>query len=149
MDTGASIQEKKMIILNEHDGGLNKRKPSTIEESVRNLSRSSLRTLYAWVPHVSLPLPQRFAWEHGQSSDSSYPRGNKRKMTKVYHSLPMSYRELLPILIKNYGISVIPTRPRSLHIWKSTMSMPNVNTMEELEGILRRIARSLKTKSRP
>ena len=29
-------------------------------------------------------------------------------MIKVYHSLPMTYRELLPILIQNYGISVLP-----------------------------------------
>ena len=47
MDTRASIQEKKMIIFNEHNRGLNKRKPSAIEESVENLSRSSLRTPYA------------------------------------------------------------------------------------------------------
>ena len=33
-------------------------------------------------------------------------------MTKVYNSLPMSYGELLPVLIQNYGISVIPARPR-------------------------------------
>ena len=33
-------------------------------------------------------------------------------MTKVYHTLPMSYGELLPILIQNYRISVIPARPR-------------------------------------
>ena len=30
----------------------------------------------------------------------------------MYHSLQMSYRELLPILIQNYGISVILARPR-------------------------------------
>ena len=112
MDTGASIQEKKMIILNEHNRGLNKRKPSVVEESVGNLSRSSLCTSYAWVPGSVFPPPQRFAREHGQGSDSSYRRGNKRKKTKVYHSLSMSYRELLPILIQNYGISVILARPR-------------------------------------
>ena len=50
VDTEASIQEKKMIILNEHNGGLNKRKPSTIEEFGRNLSRSSLYTPYTQVP---------------------------------------------------------------------------------------------------
>ena len=59
VEIGASIQEKKMIILNEHNGGLNKRKPSAIEESVGNLSRS-LRTPYARVPQVDLPPPQRF-----------------------------------------------------------------------------------------
>ena len=30
----------------------------------------------------------------------------------MYHPLPMSYTELLPILIQNYGISAIPARPR-------------------------------------
>ena len=73
MDTGAIIQEKKMIILNEHDGGLNKRKPSAIEESIGNLSRSSLRIPYARVPQVGLSPSQRFAREHGQGFDSSYP----------------------------------------------------------------------------
>ena len=34
------------------------------------------------------------------------------KRTKVYHPFPMSYTELLPILIQNYGISAIPARPR-------------------------------------
>ena len=112
MDTGASIQEKKMIILNEHNGGLNKRKPSAIEESVGNLSRSSLCTPYAQVPYVGLPLSQRFASKCDQESDSSYPRDNKRKRIKVYHSLPMTYGELLPMLIHNYRIFVIPARPK-------------------------------------
>ena len=57
VDTGASIQETKMIILNEHNGGLSKRKPNAIEESVWNLSRSSLRTPYARVPQVGFPPP--------------------------------------------------------------------------------------------
>ena len=57
MDTEAGIQEKKMIIFNEHNGGLNKRKPSAMEESVGNLSHSSLRTPYARVPQVGLPPP--------------------------------------------------------------------------------------------
>ena len=30
----------------------------------------------------------------------------------MYHPLPMSYTELLPILIQNYEISAIPARPR-------------------------------------
>ena len=33
-------------------------------------------------------------------------------MTKVYHALPMTYRELLLVLIQNYGIFVIPVKPR-------------------------------------
>ena len=35
-----------------------------------------------------------------------------KKRAKVYHSLPMSYGELLPVLIQNYGISVTPVKPR-------------------------------------
>ena len=73
VDTGASIEEKKMIIFNEHDEGLNKRKSSAIEESVGNISYSSLRTLYARIPQVGLPPPQKFARERGQGFDSSYP----------------------------------------------------------------------------
>ena len=111
MDIGASIQEKKRIIFNEHDGGLNKGKPSTIEESIRNLSRL-LCIPYARVPQVDFPPPQRFARERGQEFDSSYPQGNKRKRTKVYHSFPMIYRELLLVLIENYRISIIPSRSR-------------------------------------
>ena len=38
--------------------------------------------------------------------------GNKRKRTKVYHSLLMTYGELFPKLIQNYGIFVIPARPK-------------------------------------
>ena len=79
VDTEASIQEKKKIIFNEHDEGLNKRKPSAIEEFVENLSRSSLCTSYARVPQADLPPSQRFAREHGQKSDSSYPGGIKEK----------------------------------------------------------------------
>ena len=30
----------------------------------------------------------------------------------MYHALPMTYGELLPVLIQNYGISVIPAKPR-------------------------------------
>ena len=33
-------------------------------------------------------------------------------MTKVYHALLMTYGELLPVLIQNYRISVIPAKPR-------------------------------------
>ena len=44
--------------------------------------------------------------------DSRYYQNKKRKRTKVYHALPMSYGELLPVLVQNYGIFVIPARPR-------------------------------------
>ena len=48
----------------------------------------------------------------------------------------MSYTELLPILIQNYGISAILQGLGDLHIQKIMMSILSVNTMEEL-GALR------------
>ena len=47
----------------------------------------------------------------------------------------MSYTELLPILIQNYGISAILQGLGDLHIQKSMMSMLSVNTMEELGAL--------------
>ena len=67
---------------------------------------------YTQVPFVGLQSPQRFAHEYDQGFDPGYYQSKKRKRTKVYHPLPMSYIELLPTLIQNYGISVIPARPR-------------------------------------
>ena len=61
----------------------------------------------------------------------------------------MSYIELFPIFIQNYGIFVIPEGLEDFHIQKDTMSMPYVNTTEELEGILWKIARLWKTKFNP
>ena len=78
----------------------------TRDELVKNHPRSSL------VPLVDLHSPQRFIQECDQEFDSSYPRGNKRKRIKVYHSLPMTYKKLLPVLIQNYGIPIIPVRLR-------------------------------------
>ena len=77
------------------------------------------------------------------------PEAIKRKKTKVYHSLPMSYGELLSVLIQNYEISVIPVRPRDLHIQKDMMAMPYMNTMEEWEDISWRIARPSKIRFNP
>ena len=97
------------------------------DEPVKDHPRSSL---YVQVPLVDLHLPQRFARERDQKFDSSYPRGNKRKRTKVYHSLPMTYRELLLVLIQNYEISVILARPRR----PSYPKRYDVNTKCEYHG---------------
>ena len=115
MDTRASTMEKKRIILDKcvqtvfGERGSKKRSHMTWDEPVKNHPCSSL---YAQVPLADLYSPQRFARECGQESDSSYLGDNKRKRTKVYHSLPMTYRELLHVLIQNYEIFVIPARPR-------------------------------------
>ena len=79
-------------------------------ESVRNLFHS--RTPCTQVPPIKCLSPQVSAWKNSQGSDLGYYQNKKRKKTKVYHSLPMSYIELLPLLIQNYGIFVILARPR-------------------------------------
>ena len=104
---------------------------------------------YAQVPLIDFLSPQKFVRKHDRDFDSSYPRGNKEKRAKVYHSLPMFYEELLPVLIWNYGIFVIPAKPRRPHIQKDTMSMPYVNIMKDFEGISWRIARPSKTRFNP
>ena len=114
-DTGASILEKKGIIFDKHVQMMsmergNKRKSCIMpDESVNNLLYTSPNALV----HCNQgPPPQMITQGHGKEIDSSYSRSNKRKRIKVYHSLPMTYRELLPILIQNYGISVLPAKPR-------------------------------------
>ena len=112
MDTGASKEERKRFIPDEHVqamSGEKKRSHTIREEPVKNHPRSPG---YAQVPFAGLQSPQRFAQEYDQGSDPGYYQSKKRKRTKVYHPLPMSYIELLPILIQNYGISAIPARPR-------------------------------------
>ena len=112
MDTGASTKERKRFVPDEHVqamSGEKKRSHATREEPVKNHLRSPR---YAQIPFADLQSPQRFAQEYDQGSDPGFYQSKKRKRTKMYHSLPMSYTELLPLLIQNYGISAIPARPR-------------------------------------
>ena len=119
VDIGASMREKKRIVPDEHvqtmfreERGGKRRSHTTREEPVKNHPRSPG---YAQVPFDGLRSPQRFAQKYDQGSqrsDPGYYQSKKRKKTKVCHSLLMSYTELLPILIQNYGISVTPIRPR-------------------------------------
>ena len=116
VNTRASMREKKRIVSDEHVQTMSreereskKRSHTTREEPVKNHSCSPG---YAQVPLTDLHSPKRFAQEYDQESDSGYYQSKKRKRTKVYHTLPMSYGELLPILVQNYGISVIPARSR-------------------------------------
>ena len=81
----------------------------TWEEPVKNHPCSPR---YAQVPLAGLYSPKRFAQEYDQESDSGYYQSKKRKRTKMYHTLSMSYEELLPILVQNYEISIISARPR-------------------------------------
>ena len=148
VDTKASMMEKKRIVPDEHiqamsreERGSKRRSHTTWEEPVKNHPCSPR---YAQVPLADLHSPKRFAQEYDQASDSGNYQSKKRKRTKVYHS--MSYTELLPLLIQNYRISVIPARARRSPYPKKYMSMLNVNTMEELWGTPWRIARLSKTR---
>ena len=88
----------------------NKRKSCRIlDEPVNNLFHTS--------PHTSVhcnqgPSSQVITQGHGKKIDSSYSQITKRKKIKVYHSFPMTYRELLLILIQNYRIFVLLAKPR-------------------------------------
>ena len=110
------MREKKRIVPNEHvqtmsgeEGGSKRRSHMAREEPVKNHPRSPR---YAQVSFVGLQSPQKLAQKYNQGSDPGYYESKKRKRTKVYYPLSMSYTELLPILIQNYEISAIPARPR-------------------------------------
>ena len=115
MDTEASILEKKGIVFDDHVQTMtmergNKRKACMMpDELVNNLFHTSPHALIHWNQG---PPPQMITQGHGKEIDSSYSWSNKRKRIKVYNSLPITYRELFPILIQSYGISVLPAKPR-------------------------------------
>ena len=115
MDTRASILEKKGIVFDEHvqtmsmERGKKRKSCMMPDKPVNNLFHMS--------PYTPMycnqgPPPQMIIQRHGKEIDSSYSQSNKRKRIKVYHSLPMTYTELLLILIHNYGISILSAKPR-------------------------------------
>ena len=110
------MREKKRIVPDEHvqamsseERGSKRRSHTTREEPVKNHPHSPR---YAQIPLAGLHSPQSFTQEYDQESDSGYYQSKKKKRIKVYHMLSMSYGELLPILVQNYGISIIPARPK-------------------------------------
>ena len=88
VDTGASMMEKKRIILDEHVQAMSRERRSkgkshmARDEPVADFPHSSS---YAQVPLADFPSPQKFVRKHDRDSDSSCHRGNKRKRAKVYH----------------------------------------------------------------
>ena len=115
VDIGASMTEKKRFIPDEHVQAMSRERKSKIKSHTTReepVKYHPCSPWYAQVPLIDLHSPQKFAREYDQESDSSCPWDNKRKRAKVYHLLPMSYGELLSVLIQNYGISVIPARPK-------------------------------------
>ena len=146
VDTGASKVERKRFVFDEHVQAMSgeKRRSHTIrEELVKNHPRLPG---YVQVPFTGLQSPQRFTQEYDQGSNLGYYQSKKRKKTKVYHPLPMSYTEMLPILIQNYGISAIPAKPRRLPYPKKYDVNAKCENMEELGGTSWRIAHLSKTR---
>ena len=123
--------------------GEKRRSHTTREKLVKNHLRSPG---YAQVPFADLQLPQRFAQEYDQGSDPDYYQSKKRKKTKVYHPLPISYTELLPILIQNYRISAIPARPKRPPYPKKYDVNAKCEYHGGVGGTLWRIARLSKTR---
>ena len=101
MDTKAIILKKKRIIFDEHvqamtrEWGSKRKSHMTRDEPVKNFPHLSSHTQ---VPFACSPSSQMPIWENGRKTSLSDFQSNKRKRTKVYHSFPMSYRELLSIL---------------------------------------------------
>ena len=81
----------------------NKRKFNEEEEAVKNLSHSS---------QVMFSPSQLSVQKRDPDFNSNYSQSSKRKRAKRYHALPVSYAQLLLILVQKYKISVIPAKPR-------------------------------------
>ena len=81
----------------------NKRKFNEEEEAVKSLSHSSQVKFFSSRPSVQ---------EMDPDINSNYSQSNKRKRAKIYHALPVSYAQLLPMLVQKYKIPIIPTKPR-------------------------------------
>ena len=96
VDTGASMMEKKRIVLDKHIQAMSRERKSkgkshmARDEPVADFPHSSS---YGQVPLASLHSPQKFIRKRDRDSDSSCHRGNKRKRAKVYHALPITYGE--------------------------------------------------------
>ena len=56
--------------------------------------------------------PQLSIQEKDLDVNSNYSQSSKMKRAKRYHALPVSYAQLLSILVQKYKISIIPTKPR-------------------------------------
>ena len=64
------------------------------------------------VPYAQALQPQLCILPNDHEVDPVYFETKKRKRAKLYHSIPMSYTDLFPLLVQNYKISTIHTKPR-------------------------------------
>ena len=77
------------------------------------------------------------------------PEAIKRKKPRCFTHFQCPTESYSRYWSKIMGFSSFPQGLKDLHIQKDTMSMPYVNTMEELEGISWRIARPSKIRFNP
>ena len=82
-------------------GKKNNRKFNEEKKTVKNLSYSS---------QILFSPPQLSVQGRDPYVSSNYSQSNKRKRAKRYHALPISYAQLLPILVQKYKIPIIPAK---------------------------------------
>ena len=80
-----------------------KRKFNEEEEAIKNLSHLS---------QVMLSPSQLSVQGRDLDINSNYSQNSKMKRAKRYHALPISYAQLLPILVQKYKIPIISAKTR-------------------------------------
>ena len=94
-NTEAKVPEQRRNVVDKHVQTTScrkrsKRKFNEEEEAVKSLSHSS---------QVMFSPSQLSVQERDPDVNSNYSQSNKRKRAKMYHALPVSYAQLLPILV--------------------------------------------------
>ena len=107
-NTEARVPKQRRNVVDKHVQATscrkrNKRKFNEEEEAIQNLSRSS---------QVKSSSSQLSGQKRDLDINLNYSQSNKRKRAKMYHTLPVSYAQLLPILVQKYKIPIIPAKPR-------------------------------------
>ena len=142
INTEARVPEQRRSVIDEHIRATsvekrNKRKFNEEKEAVQNLSHS---------PQIKSSSSQLLGQKKDLDINSNCSLSTKRKRAKMYHTLPVSYAQLLPILVQKYKIPIIPAKLKSLYILNGMISMPDVNTMAGFKDILQKAAHHSKTK---
>ena len=107
-NTEARVPEQRRNVADKHIRATSRRKGSKRkfneeEKAIQNLSHSS-QVMFS---PSQVPVQGR-----DPDINSNCSQSNKRKRTKMYHALPVSYAQLLPMLVQKYKIPIIPTKPR-------------------------------------
>ena len=107
-NTEAKVPKQRRNVVDEHIRATscrkgNKRKFNEEEEAIKKLSHS---------PQIMFSPSQPSVQGRDLEVNSNYSQSNKRKRAKMYHTLPVSYAQLLPMLVQKYKIPIIPAKPR-------------------------------------